>query len=181
MSYNGKEPDEKIWDYIKRKAPWVYEAISEIPFVHLALENLFGDPATYWGDDKVDITNKVMIGCLGREIAELRDDLWDIIDPLNEKMEGIEEKYRIVRENEISWHFLAMERDNTIFINGLGDTVRVRMDIAKNITERHSFDGTITEKGGFILYIKGKKTLAKIPKSLMTLLSDGNIELPMLE
>jgi len=181
MPYFGWDTEDKIHEYFRKKVPELHKGIKRIPGLYDDLQRLFGSRKLFWGDGEVELTTKAMVGCLQLEIEEIGEHILERIETLEERLVDIEEKYRIVKDNEIKWQFLAMEKDNIIFINGLNETARIRMDIVKNISERHSFDGTLNEKGKYIHYIKGKNTIAKIPKSLITLLSTGHIELPILE
>ncbi|MEW5760192.1 MAG: hypothetical protein AB1779_05450 [Candidatus Thermoplasmatota archaeon] len=156
MAYTKKN-GENDWDYLCRKANEVYQALHRIRGFKDVRNELFDNGTFYWeGDDNVDLTNKVMIGLLQLEIEKLQH-----------MLENIEDKYKIVKDNEVEWHIIGKEKDNIMFGNRAGDTAKVPTDLLNIIVNLKSFDGNIQSDGIFLVYVTNGQVKAKIPKSLV--------------
>ena len=152
-----RDIDEKDWEYLERKLPWLYEALHRIEDFREAKLELFDNGTFFWeGDDKVDLTNKVALGLLQLEIEGLEEGIKDIQDRL-ERTENREEK----------WSIFGREKDKVIFENNAQELHRVPVNLLDIIVKRKSFDGEIRSDGRFARYIMDGKTLCRIPKGLV--------------
>lgn len=156
-----KKSDEKDWNYLNRKAPRIYHALNNIKGLHDVCGNLFDSRTTYWeGNNRVDLTNKIIFGCLKIEIDELKD-----------KFSDTEEKYRAAKDKEVEWHIFGKERQKVVFENGVGELAKIPLDVLDIITNVKSFDGEISSDGFYVKYVRSGETICRVPKSLVNKLS----------
>lgn len=164
-----KKDGENDWELMKRVAPEIYSALHRIPGSGKAYEILFESGTQYWdGDNEIDLTNKVMMGCIYLQIEALQD-------ILNE----IEYKYNIVEENENEWHEILKEQDQIVFMNGTGTITKMPYQIYSLIEKNIPIDVKIKDEGNLIHFEKRNEIVATIPKSLLLKIKNGHfIDIP---
>lgn len=156
MNYDKRE-DKNDGDYLERKAPDVHSALNRVPLVDDTYKKLFKKRTVYWmEDDEIDLTLKIIFGCLQLEIEELQ-----------KKIKSIEDKYRIVKEGEKKWHIFVKEKDKIVFENETGDLVKTPCKLLDIIVNTKSFDGEIENAGSNVRFVKDRETISTIPKSLI--------------
>lgn len=156
MNYDKRE-DEDDKDYLERKAPDVHSALNRVPLFYDTCEKLFNKRAVHWvEDDEIDLSLKIIFGCLQLEIEELQ-----------KKIKSIEDKYKIVKEGEKKWHIFAKEKDKIVFENETGGLVKIPCKLLDIIVNTKSFDGEIENAGSNVRFVKDRETISTIPKTLI--------------
>lgn len=156
MSWDKVE-DEKDWEYLERKLPWLQEALHGIEGFREARLELFDDGTFYCeGDDKVDLTNKVALGLLQLEMEGLEG-----------RIKGLEGRLEVTENREEEWHVFGREKDRVIFENNAQEIYRIPINLLDVIVKMRSFDGEIRSEGTFVRYLKGGRTLCRVPKGLV--------------
>lgn len=95
------------------------------------------------------------------------DAIQEEVQDLKNRLDGIEARYRAVKEAEERWRDFMRERDCLVFINGAGEIAKIPQHLALLIGKDRSYDGEIEESGSNLQFIQQDNTVATVPKSLL--------------
>ncbi len=150
-------------DYLKRVLPWAYDALGRIPRVKEAMDEFFEPPDVQWyGDDVVDLTNKVLFGLVQLEIEELR-----------EALEGL--------QGRRGWRLLLRTNGAIVYQCSSGEIANVPIELADVITSGRPFEGDVEAHGTLLRFSVGGDVLADLPRSLMLELRGSRPEVDRVE
>jgi hypothetical protein len=157
-----KETGETDWDYLRRKAPELYDALHGIAPYFDAAEEVFDQRNTIWNaDSRVDLCTRMLIAGLKVELDELREQV----------SEALEEKK--------GWRVLLRQRDGVIFQSPMGDTAWLPNEILDVLVHDRAFDGTVDDAGSRLRFLDARgEELVMAPKTLISELRGQRLSLP---